>query len=211
MPNKSTIRRRLFARYYDRAIARYEHLLEPQKRELFSSLEGTVVEIGPGTGVNLALLPEGVRWIGIEPNEHMHPLLKEKAAALGFEVDLRDMHAEQLPLEDSSVDAVISTLVMCSLPDVSAALREVRRVLKPGAGLYFWEHVIAPEGVILRSFQNLVSPIHRFWADGCNTNRDLGTEIRAAGFSKVELQEFQAPRRAAPPWVRPHVCGIATR
>ena len=133
-----SLRRLLFAKYYDRAMARYERLLGPRKRELLSDLSGTVVELGPGTGVNLELLPPGLRWIGIEPNLHMHPALREKADRLGLEVDLRDLSGEKLPLEDGSVDAVLSTLVMCSVPDLPGILREVHRVLRPGGRFVFW-------------------------------------------------------------------------
>ena len=204
------LRQKLFARWYDRMMAAYEGQLRERKRALFSELRGSVVELGPGTGVNLSLLPAGVTWTGIEPNEFMHVQLRAKARELGLEIDLRTMSAGALPFEDASVDAVIETLVMCSVPDVAAALREVRRVLKPGGRFVFWEHVIAPSGRMRRGFQHAITPLQSFIGDGCRCNRDFAASVRAAGFDDVQLEEFEAPREAAPAWVRPHVCGVAT-
>ncbi|MFT7669292.1 MAG: ubiquinone/menaquinone biosynthesis C-methylase UbiE [Planctomycetota bacterium] len=207
----SNLRSRLFARFYDRATARYELVMRERKRELFQTLSGRVVEIGPGTGANLALFPAGIQWVGIEPNEHMHPILEEKAKGLGFEVDLRALAAEKLPLENDSVDAVVSTLVLCSVPDLDSALREIKRVLRPAGQFYFWEHVIAPEGRALRTLQHILTPIHRALADGCHANRDLGPSIREAGFSSLDLEAFRVPNAAAPAWIRPHISGVAVK
>ncbi len=205
------LRRRLFARLYDRATQRYERIMRPRKRELLASLTGTVVELGPGTGASLELLPEAVRWIGIEPNQHMHPLLIARAESLGREIDLREHSAEALPLADASADAVLSTLVLCSVPDVGQVLAEVRRVLRPGGRYVFWEHVLAPEPGPLRWLQRGLTPLHRLLADGCRCDRDLEGELRRAGFEDLELEAFRAPREAAPAWVRPHVRGFARR
>jgi len=202
---------RLFARYYDRMAAAYDKELTPRKQEFLADLEGVVVEIGPGTGCNLVHMPDGVEWIGIEPNEHMHPLLLEKARGLGLDVDLRLLSAGKLPLDDQSVDAVLSTLVLCSVPDTAQVLGEIHRVLKPGGCFYFWEHVIAPESRRLRFLQHAITPLQRFIADGCRANRDLATDIRAAAFSSVEVEEFSAPKGVAPAWIRPHVMGKAVR
>lgn len=205
------IPRRLFARHYDRMAARYDSEMAPRRKGFLSDLVGTVVEIGPGTGANLAFLPGGVNWIGIEPNVHMHPLLREKADALGLDVDLRLLSAGTIPLADGSVDAVLSTMVLCSVPDLAQALAEIRRILKPGGRFLFWEHVIAPRGLALRCLQRAMTPIHRFIADGCRTDRDLGRSIRSAGFQSVELEEYRIPRRAGPVWIRPHIMGTAVR
>ena len=204
-------RRRLFARYYDRMAAAYEERVGPQKDPLFAGVRGTVVEIGPGTGANLARFPEGVQWIGIEPNPHMHPLLRARAEELGMELDIRGLSAEELPLEDASVDVVLSTLVMCSVPDLERVLTEIRRVLKPGGRFIFWEHVAARPRTFLRGLQHAMTPLQRFLADGCRANRDLGKSIRGAGFSSIELEEFSVPAGVAPAWIRPHIRGIAVR
>jgi SAM-dependent methyltransferase len=205
------LRRKLFARYYDRMAQVYEREVAPDKAALLRDLAGTVLEIGPGTGANLEHLPAGVSWIGIEPNEHMHPLLRAKAEALGLAVDLRRLGAEGLPAEAGSVDAVLSTLVLCSVPDPAGVLAEIRRVLRPGGRFVFWEHVGAAPGSGLRALQHALTPFQRFFADGCRANRDLGADIRAAGFADVQLEEFRVPKGVAPPWIRPHVRGFATR
>lgn len=211
MASSGTFRKRLFAKYYDKVAVRYEALLADRKREFFAPLAGRVVEVGPGTGVNLGLFPNGLEWIGIEPNEHMHPFLQERASQLGFETDLRLAGADALPLEDSSVDAVVSTLVMCSVPDFPKVLGEIRRVLRPGGRYFFWEHVLAPRGRYVRGLQHLMTPVHRFCADGCNANRDLASDIRKGGFESLELEEFEIPNAAGPPWIRPHIRGIAAK
>jgi SAM-dependent methyltransferase len=207
-----SIRRRLFAKYYDRAIARYERILKPRKQALLAGLSGTVVEIGPGTGVNLELLPPGIRWIGIEPNLHMHPILRAKAEALGLEVDLRLLSGEDLPLEDQSVDYVLTTLVMCSVPEPQRVFSEILRVLRPGGRYVFWEHVLAPnEQRLLRALQHGLTPFHRVFAGGCRCNRDMALELRQASFGSLELESFRVPKEAAPAWVGPHVTGTATK
>ncbi len=93
--------RRLFARYYDRFQAPYEEHIEARKRRLFAGVSGTVVEIGPGTGANLRYLPSDCRWIGVEPNLHMHGPLREKARQAGLEVDLRTAGAKGIDVDDA--------------------------------------------------------------------------------------------------------------
>ncbi|MEM9380700.1 MAG: class I SAM-dependent methyltransferase [Planctomycetota bacterium] len=203
---------RLFARYYDCATERYERAVADDKRRLLAGVSGTVVEIGPGTGSNLEYLSPGTRLIGIEPNVHMHRLLLEKAASLELDVDLRPLSAGRMPLEDGAADVVLSTLVLCSVPDVAAALAEVRRVLRPGGRFVFWEHVLAPEGRWRRLFQHAMTPAQRFLASDCRANRDLAAAIRGAGFESVVLEGFEPPREAGvPSWIRPHVRGTAVR
>lgn len=158
----------------------------------------------------MGLLPSDLEWIGLEPNEHMHPLLLQKAEDMGFAADLRQGDGKAIPLEDNSVDAVLSTLVLCSVQELPKLLAEVRRVLRPGGRYFFWEHVLAPKGQWLRGFQHLMTPIHRFCADGCRANRDLGAELRAFPFEALEIEEFRVPSQAAPAWIRPHIAGVAT-
>jgi len=109
-----------------------------------------VLEIGPGAGPNLAYFSPHIRWVGIEPNPFMHPYLRRQAERLNRTVEIRDASAERVPLQDNSVDAVVSTLVLCSVKDVSGALQEILRVLRPGGRFVFIEHVAAPPGTWLR-------------------------------------------------------------
>jgi SAM-dependent methyltransferase len=186
--------------------ATQERIYGALKRELFAGLAGTVLEIGPGSGVNLPLMPAEVEWIGAEPNPHMHRYIREKAEHLGRSIRLLSDSAGALSLPDASVDAVVSTLVLCSVPDQDATLREMRRVLRPGGRFVFIEHVAAEAGR-LHAIQRSIKPFWRVIGDGCCPDRDTGSRIQAAGFASVDLVPFEA---ALPiPIVRPHVWGIA--
>jgi ubiquinone/menaquinone biosynthesis C-methylase UbiE len=205
-------RRRKFAEMYDSMGAAYDEVQREPKRELLKVLHGRVVEIGPGTGVNLELLPEGVEWLGIEPNDHMHPMLREKAKKLGLkDVDLRCLSAGKLPLEDASVDCVLATLVLCSVPDVDGTLQEIKRVLKPGGKFVFWEHVIDPKLMRRRMMQHMFNPLQRFIANGCCCNRDFLANLERAQFTEIEMEPFRIPKGTGPPWIRSHVRGVALR
>ncbi len=177
-----------------------------RKRDLFADLEGTVVEIGPGTGVNLPYLPDGIRWIGLEPNPHMHDWLRPKLEGRDIDAELSTASAQDTDLPDDSADAVISTLVLCSVPDVSAALREIRRILKPGGTFRFIEHVAAEPGHWLRYVQKSIRPVWRPIADGCRPDRETGAVIDQVGFAEVQYERFDA----GVPVVSPHIIGTAT-
>jgi cyclopropane fatty-acyl-phospholipid synthase-like methyltransferase len=112
------LRKRIFARFMARV--QDDEATATRKRHLFKDLAGTVLEIGPGAGPNFAYYPREIHWIGIEPNLHMHPYLKQQAAQFGFTVELRAPHDEWLAVEDESVDAAVSTLVLCSVPNQQA-------------------------------------------------------------------------------------------
>ena len=205
------LRRRLFARFYDRVQASYDARMAPRKEALFADLSGTVVEIGPGTGANLPHLPRDVRWIGIEPNPHMHTRLRQRATTMGIDAEFRLASAQGLEFDDASVEVVLGTLVLCSVPDPAAVLAEVRRVLRPGGRFIFIEHVAAPRGTLLWRTQRLVCPLWSLMADGCRPDRELGTALRAAGFSSLELEEFHVVRHSPLDVVAPHVAGVACK
>jgi len=211
-PPGRSFRRWAMARLIDRVMSRFEVYAAERKRALFAELAGTVVEIGPGTGANFAHLPEGVRrWIGIEPNPHMHPPLRASAAHHEIEADFRNLSAEGMQVDDETVDAVLSTFVLCSVPDPAAVLRDVQRILVPGGRFVFMEHVAAAPGSRLRRIQGLAKPFWKYMADGCCLDRKLGDAIRAAGFREVRLEEFVAPREALPVVVSNLVAGVATK
>jgi ubiquinone/menaquinone biosynthesis C-methylase UbiE len=201
------LRKRLFAAILELGSRRHEPLVAGRKRALLGDLSGDVLEIGPGTGVNFAYLPRSVRWIGVEPNAYLRERLRTEAAGRGLSAELHAGSAERLPLPDRSVDAVISTLVLCSVSDVDAVLGEVRRVLRPGGRFVFVEHVGAPPGTWLRAIQRSVRPIWRVVGDGCHPDRDTLDAIERAGFADVRAERF----RVAAGLVSPHVAGVATR
>lgn len=206
-----SLSQRYFAALMRLSDGAQERLYGQRKARLFAGLaaDSRVVEIGPGTGVNLPHLPEGVRLAGVEPNPHMHAPLRRKAEKLDAQVELHEGRAEALPLPDAHADAVISTLVLCSVADVAQALAEVRRVLKPSGRFYFIEHVVAREGTARRRAQRLVKPAWRRLADGCRPDQATGARIREAGFAEVRLERFPVGGVLNP--VRPHVAGVARR
>ncbi len=181
-----------------------------RKRTLFADLSGTVVEIGPGTGVNLPYLPGGIRWIGLEPNPHMHAFLQEeleKRPDLQDDADIRSATAQDTGLPDESADAVVSTLVLCSVPDLEETLAELHRILKPGGRLFFIEHVAADDATWLRWVQDGVAPVWSFFGDGCRPNRNTAAALKGAGFETVDLEQFETPL----PVVTPHIIGCARK
>lgn len=198
---------RLHALFMAKGTARYEQIVAQRKQALFGDLHGTVLEIGPGAGPNLRYYPADAQWIGVEPNVHMHPYLRREAERLGRAITIETGTADRLPVPDASVDAVVSTLVLCSVPDVAATLAEIERVLKPGGRFLFIEHVAAPPGTRLRRVQGLIRPLWSAFADGCHPDRETGAALDAAGFHRVRYQPFDVPA----PIIRPHIMGVATK
>jgi len=205
---KAGLRQRIFAWALARFNAKYERFASEYKQRLFRNLTGTVLEIGPGTGANLGYLrPEKVQWIGVEPNLFMQSYLHNEAKRLGMPIKIQVATGETLPDADESIDAVISTLVLCCVDSQQRALHEVLRVLKPGGKLLFIEHVAAPRGSWLRRIQNLVTPLWKRLGDGCHPNRETGVEVERAGFEKVDYEKVTAPTFI----VSPQIVGVATK
>jgi SAM-dependent methyltransferase len=184
---------------------KYGHL----KRELFGGLPRKVLEIGPGNGANFRYLEPGTQVIAVEPNVHMHADLRAAAARHGVTVDVRTAFAEDLPLPDASVDAVISSLVLCSVADPERALAEIRRVLRPGGRFWGVEHVGAPAGTPVARVQRLVHRPWRWFFEGCDTHRDTERLLRAAGFASLEVAPFTLSSAFVP--IRPHIAVTAVR
>jgi SAM-dependent methyltransferase len=201
------LRKRLFAWTLHKFNGRYEQEIAARKRGLLGGLTGTVIEIGPGTGPNLRYYANTVRWIGIEPNLYMRAYLKREAERSGITAELCDDRADTMECMDDSADAVVSTLVLCSVPDLRGALAEILRVLKPGGRFVFIEHVAAPPGTHLRKWQGRLRPWFHFFADGCNPDRETWRAIESAGFAEVRLEHFDGPV----PIVRPHIAGVAIK
>ncbi|MEO7650963.1 MAG: methyltransferase domain-containing protein [Bryobacteraceae bacterium] len=203
-----SIRQRLFAWILTRCGRKLEPHLAQRKTQLLQSIAGAVLEIGPGTGANFPYFDRHrVQWIGIEPNPFMHPRLREQAAGVGIEIELRSGTAENIPAPDGSVDAVVSTLVLCSVTDPDRVLSEVRRVLKPGGKFVFIEHVAAPGGTVERRLQRWVRPLWRQLGDGCHPDRETADAIERSGFQEVSIERFTVPF----PVVGPHIAGVAVK
>jgi ubiquinone/menaquinone biosynthesis C-methylase UbiE len=193
-----------------RALDRYQDArYRDVKRELFGGLPHTVVELGAGAGANFRHLARGTHVIAIEPNVHFHAALRAAALRDGVTVDVRTAVAERLPLPDASVEAVISSLVLCTVADPARALAEVRRVLRPGGRYWCVEHVAAPEGSAVRRVQRAVRRPWRWLFEGCETQRDTARLLREAGFSAVEVTPFTFRSAFVP--VRPQIAAVAVR
>jgi SAM-dependent methyltransferase len=200
---------RMFSAFYDRAFEATEEAgLREMRRELASQARGRVLELGSGTGLNLDLYPEAIQSLTLtEPDPHMTRQLRQKLAQSSRQADLVEAGAEDLPFEDDSFDTAVVTLVLCTVPDQSRALEEIRRVLRPGGQLLFLEHVRADDPSLARWQDRLEGP-WRFIGDGCHCNRDTVTGIGAAGFELGEVEQGELPK--APPIVRPLARGRAT-
>jgi ubiquinone/menaquinone biosynthesis C-methylase UbiE len=158
---------------------------------------GVVLEVGIGSGLNLPFYSSAVtRLFGVDPSAELLKMASAKAAAAPFPVELFNRDANHLPLASQSVDTVVVTWALCSIADATEALREMRRVLKPGGLLIFVEHGLSPDAGI-RKWQNRLTPFWRKCAGGCHLNRKMDDLVRDAGFTIGELRtEYVAGPRA---------------
>jgi SAM-dependent methyltransferase len=202
-----------FARLYMRSAANAEERgATDHRRRLLEGLRGTVVEIGAGHGLNFPLYPPQVtEVIAIEPE----PTLRSQAATAAEKasVPIRVLAgvADELPLEDASVDAVVASLVLCSVPDQQRAFAEIRRVLRPEGELRFYEHVVArcqPKRLLLQVIDR--SGIWPAIAGGCHPARDTTEAIMQAGFDIEEIERFGFSAQRFEPLI-PHILGTARR
>ena len=166
-------------------------LLARRKSLLFATLPDAIVELGAGVGANFKYLRSGTTVTAVEPNPHMHRGLERKARKHGIGLHILTNGAEAIDLPDNSVDAVICTLVLCTVNDPVRVLQEVRRILKPGGRFVFLEHVAAPRGNWRRGLQNILHHPWRYVFEGCNTNRETGRFLKSAGFQCVEIEEYK--------------------
>lgn len=197
---------RIFAALYDRGMAPVEEKgMADRRARLLSGLRGRVVEIGAGTGANLASYGPGVEELILcEPDHAMARKLDGKVEERRIRVVRAP--AESLPLGDGQADAVVCTLVLCTVRTPSAALAEARRVLKPGGRLVFIEHVRAEDPGLAR-WQDRLVPIQKVLGRGCRPNRDTLAALEEAGWSIGDLE--RAKMNGAPKYLRPLIAGTA--
>lgn len=203
---------RAYARGYDPLMRGTERAdLSAKRREVLAGLHGHVVEIGAGTGANLSHIPALVdRLTLFEPSAPMAVRLRARvdagAVAPGVDVEVLEAPAEALPLADASADAVVSTLVLCSVDELERSLTEIRRVLRPGGELVLIEHV-ATDGT-LGSVQRVLAPLWRIVARGCQLHRDTRTATVKAGFDVAGIHAWRLPGGGP---AGPAIAGVARR
>ncbi len=163
------------------------------RRAAVAAARGRVLEIGVGSGLNFALYGKQVELVyGIDPSARLLAIARRRAAASGIPAELLQASATAIPLSDDAVDTIVMTWTLCSIPDPLAALREMRRVLKPDGNLYFVEHGLSPEPGVER-WQHRITPAWRRMAGGCHLDRKMDDLIRQAGFDLTNLHEEYAP------------------
>jgi ubiquinone/menaquinone biosynthesis C-methylase UbiE len=205
---------RLFAAIYDPFMRSAEEgCLAEWRRELLVDAAGDVLEIGAGTGANLAHYTTRVASLTLsEPDPHMRARLEERLALAAIAPDrvvVSGAGVDALPFADAAFDTVVTTLVLCSVTSVARALAEVRRVMRPGGRLLFLEHVAAEEQPGRLAWQQRLEPFWRRISGNCHLTRRTHESIRDAGFV-VEREKRQSVRKALP-IVRPSVRGVARR
>jgi SAM-dependent methyltransferase len=202
------LRGKFFAATYDRQIAKTERAgLRAIRQQLLAAAAGDVLEIGAGTGANLAYYGTDVQSLTItEPEQPMLRRLEARAKEQAPQAMVLRAPAEDLPFDDETFDVAVSTLVLCGVTDQPRALRQVRRVLRPGGKLLFIEHVRSDDARLARR-QDRMNPINRFVVH-CDCNRPTLASIQQAGFTVTQIEHQTMPK--APSFVSPLIVGIAT-
>lgn len=176
---------------------------------LLAGLVGRVVEVGAGNGLNFSHYPDTVtEVIAVEPEPYLRAQAQLAAQNAPVKVTVVDGDAERLPIGDASVDAAVTSLVLCSVGDPTAALTEIRRVLRPGGELRFYEHVLADNARMAR-LQRLVDPIWSRFAGGCRLNRNTLAAVQAAGLIVDECEQFLFEPCLLAKLAAPHILGRA--
>jgi ubiquinone/menaquinone biosynthesis C-methylase UbiE len=181
----------IFARVYDRLEGKKEDSGELEFRlELVDGAAGRVIEVGAGNGANFPLYPETVtKVLAVEPEDYLRERATQAAKNASVPVEVVDGLGDQLPVEDGSFDVGVVSLVLCSVPDQAAALAELRRVIRPGGELRFYEHVLATQPGFARA-QRIGQPLWSLLAGGCHPDRDTASAIEAAGFEIETCRRF---------------------
>lgn len=165
-----------------------------QREKVVPGAVGRVLEVGMGSGLNLPYYKsDQIDFVwGLEPSEGMRRRAMEAVSKAPFEVKWLDLPGEEIPLDDDSVDTVLLTYTLCTIPDHAKALEQMRRVLRPGGKLIFCEHGAAPDPG-LRRWQDRINPIWKRIAGGCNLNRPIPDQIQGAGFKVESLDTMYLP------------------
>ena len=180
--------RAIFPRFYDCLIDK--PFWAQYRREQLSSVDGEILEIGVGTGLNLPHYPEHVRRIvTVDPNPGMNKRLERRIDESGIEVDKRVLGSESLPFEDDTFDCVVSTITLCSIRNVTQAIAELFRALKPGGRILFLEHGLSPDANVAK-WQRRLNGFQRIFADGCTLTLNVPEVLSTQHFCSVEIDNF---------------------
>ena len=179
--------------YSERVLPRLVHMsmqqetFEPYRRRVVGQARGKVLEVGVGSGLNLPFYDGATHVIGLDPSTKLLSMAHVAAGGIGKSIELVEGVAEAIPLPDQSVDTIVSTWTLCSIPDVARALGEMRRVLRSEGHLLFVEHGRSPERRVMR-WQDRLTPVWKRFAGGCHLNRPIAELIREAGFQVTQLE-----------------------
>jgi ubiquinone/menaquinone biosynthesis C-methylase UbiE len=202
----------VFARLYERLSVKEDARgASEHRRELLGGLTGRVIEVGAGNGRNFAHYPEDVAEVlAVEPEPHLRESAAEAAGSAPVPVHVVDGIAGRLPAEDESFDVGVASLVLCTVPDQGEALAELRRVIRPGGELRFYEHVVSERPGFARLERVADAVVWPRVAGGCHLARDTTSEIQRAGFEIESSRRFGFGPSAVGPQVA-HVLGLARR
>lgn len=160
-----------------------------QREKIVPQAEGRILEVGMGSGINIAYYDtQKVEKVwGLEPSRGMRDKAKSRVKAAPFDLEWLDLPGEEIPLDNNSVDTIVLTYTLCTIPDWLSAMKQMRRVLKPGGKLLFSEHGKAPDAAI-RKWQNRINPFWKTIAGGCHLNRDIPELLTQGGFSIKQIE-----------------------
>lgn len=199
---------RLWAAGFEVLGKRFQKVEGPYRERLVSEVAGEVLEVGAGTGFNFTHYRAASRVVAIEPEDAMRSRAVRRAADAQVPVEVRPGNAHRLDFPDGSFDAVIYSLVLCTIPDPALALTEAKRVLRPGGEIRFYEHVRSTDPAVARRQDRILKPWRAF-NRGCHPNRDTPATISEAGFEIREMERFD--QAGVPKVAKPHILGSAVK
>lgn len=165
-----------------------------QRQKIIPQASGCILEIGIGSGLNLPYYDKSKvsKIVAIEPSDELNKIAQKNALKNDINIELITGVAENIEIEDKSIDTIILTYTLCTIPDTELALKEIKRVMKPGAKILFSEHGIAPDEKVIK-WQNKINPIWNNFFGGCNLNRNIPHLIKDAGFKFDAIDQMYLP------------------